>query len=165
MIGIKLSQAEVYQAIIRLADASALAPTMRDVHCQTNRRSHDVTRSISVLIKRGFLAEDKVGGLYALPFPHERIINEVLSRSIVTREHLLGASKEARCIHLRRKIAKRLRIDHKYTYADIGKALNRSHRAVEEYFRSEEHLLKRAVWRRNRYLASKTPQSEMRLAA
>lgn len=165
MIGLKTTQAEVYLAVIRLTEKSSLAPTQRDVHRQVKRRSSDVNRSIGVLIKRGFLAEDKFGGLYALPLPHEHIIDEVVSRSTVSRELLLGPSKDRRCIFLRHKIAKRLRIDHKYTYADIGKALNRSHRAVEEYFRSEEHLLSRAIWRRDRYLASKVPQTGLRMAA
>lgn|SRR3569623_93049 len=165
MIGLNKTQTAVYTAVIRLAETSYLAPTVRDVQRQLSRRSATIPRSIKRLCERGFLVENKFGDLSVLPPPHARVIEAALARSTMTRDLLLGPSKDTRCIHLRRSISKTLRSDHGYSFASIGRALNRSHRTIEEYFKPESYVVRRIVWRRNKYLAGKAAQSEMRLAA
>lgn len=164
MIGLNKTQTAVYLTVVRLSETSFLPPNTRDVQRQFSRRSATVPRSIKRLCERGFLVETKFGALTALPSPHERIIAEALSRSTVTRELLLGPSKDTRCIHLRRSISKALRRDHGYSFSAIGKALNRSHRSIEEYFKPESYVVRRIVWRQQKYQARKSAQSEMRVA-
>jgi hypothetical protein len=165
MIGLNKTQTAVYLTVVRLSETSFLPPKVRDVQRQFSRRSASVPRSIKRLCERGFLGETKFGALSVLPPPHERIIADALSRSTVHRELLLGPSKDARCIHLRRSISKTLRRDHGYSFSAIGKALNRSHRSIEEYFKPDSYVVRRIIWRRNKYLSRKSAQSEMRIAA
>jgi hypothetical protein len=165
MIGLNKTQTAIYLTVVRLSENQFLPPTARDVQRQFSRRSASVPRSIKRLCERRFLAETKFGALTALPPPHERIIAEALSRSTVTRDLLLGPSKDACCIHLRRSVSKTLRRDHGYSFSAIGKALNRSHRSIEEYFKSESYVARRIAWRRNKYLSRKSAQPEMRIAA
>jgi len=165
MIGLNKTQTAVYLTVVRLSETQFLPPTVRDVQRQLSRCSATIPRSIKRLCERGFLAESKFGALSVLPAPHERIIAEALSRSTVTRDLLLGPSKDTRCIHLRRSISKTLRRDHGYSFSAIGKALNRSHRSIEEYFKPESYVVRRIVWRKQKYQARKAVQPEQRLAA
>jgi hypothetical protein len=165
MIGLRKTQNAVYDLVVRLSAKSCLPPTTRDVQRHFRRRSSTVPRSIHCLCQRGFLFEDRFGALTVLPPPHDRIIAQVLGKSTISREKLLGPSKDARCILLRRTISKILRNDYGYSYVDIGRALNRSDRSIVEYFRPASYVRHRIEWRRNRYLKSKTQRSEMKVAA
>jgi hypothetical protein len=132
----------IYDTIKELCRIRAVAPTIKDVSRRSHYRPSEVKEALRLLIKKGFVSEDRFGCLVANQEPHKTVIRDTLERTKISFYELVGPTKTIHLVRARRHITRTLHLKYGYSCFAIAEILHRHRNTIVDYVDTDKTIAK-----------------------